>query len=74
MWEARMNDLEDLFNRQPPLSEDDLAKIIAHMREQRTIFDAGGKPQKVTGPKAGAVDLTALGLAKPKPAFGIKLK
>lgn len=69
-----MNDLEELFNRQPPLSEEDLVKIITHMREQRATFDAGGKPQKVSGPKAGAVNLESLGLSKPKPAFGIKLK
>jgi hypothetical protein len=70
-----MNDLEELFNRQPPLSEEDLSRIIAHYREQRAIFDAGGKPAKAVGPKAGAVDLAGLGLAKPKATFsGIKLK
>jgi hypothetical protein len=61
------NDLEELFNRQPPLSEDDLKKIITHMREWRARADAGEKASKAVGEKKAAVDLSALGLGKAKP-------
>ena len=59
-----MNDLEELFNRQPPYSEADLVRVIKHFRETRAMYQAGGKPKKETGPKAQAIDLAALGLAE----------
>ncbi len=69
-----MNDLEELFNRQPPLPEEDLVKIISHLRELRAQHESGIKAAKATVDKAKAVDLAALGLGKPKPTIGkIKL-
>lgn len=62
-----MNDLEELFNRQPPLSDADLSKIISHYREQRANFESGVKAAKAVGEKKAAVDLSALGLKKDKP-------
>lgn len=68
-----MNDLEELFNRQPPYSDDDLAKIITHFREARAQHLQGIKPKKPTGPKATSVNLEALGLKTPEAPKG-KLK
>jgi hypothetical protein len=67
------NDLEELFNRQPPYTDEELDKIIAYMRDQRTAYDRGEKPKKATGLKTKAVDLTLLGLAKPKEVKDIEL-
>lgn len=68
------NDLEDLFNRQPPLPEEDLIRIISHLRELRAQHESGIKAAKTVADKAKAVDLNALGLGKPKPTIGkIKL-
>jgi hypothetical protein len=68
------NDLEELFSRQPPYSDDDLRQIIAKMRELRAQYESGTKPKKSTGPKEKSVDLEALGLrAPPKPIGKIKL-
>lgn len=61
-----MNDLEELFNRQPPYSEEDLQRIIAHFRETRAQFASGAKPKKSNGPKADKIDLDSLGLGSPK--------
>lgn len=61
-----MNDLEELFNRQPPYSPDELSRIVTHFREVRAQFLAGGKPKKSTGPKADKIDLDKLGLGSPK--------
>lgn len=65
-----MNDLEELFNRQPPYSDADLDRIITHMREARANYEAGVKPKKEKGEQQKAVNLSALGLAKPKPTVG----
>jgi len=61
-----MNDLEELFNRQPPYSDDDLTKIIAHFREVRAQFASGVKPKKSTGAKVDKLDLGSIGLGSPK--------
>lgn len=68
-----MNDLEELFNRQPPYSESDRARVITHYREQRAQYAGGIRPKKDSGPKAAAVDMVALGLSKPKVVQGITL-
>lgn len=68
-----MNDLEILFNRQPPYTDEDLAKIITHFRELRAQHASGIKPKKDTGPKSATVNLEALGLKKPEAPKG-KLK
>lgn len=60
-----MNDLEDLFAKQPPLSEEDLTKLIAAYREQRANVEKGYKAAKEIV-KATSLDLGKLGLAKPK--------
>ena len=60
------NDLEELFNRQPPYSEDDLSRIIAHFRETRAQYLVGGRPKKSTGAKDEKINLDDLGLASPK--------
>lgn len=67
-----MTDLDELFNRQPPYSEDEIVKIIAHFREARASYLSGVKPEKVTGPKK-KVDLAALGLSKAKPVGKLDL-
>jgi len=66
MNQPPLNDLEELFNRQPPYDESALARVIAHYREARASYAAGNKPSKTTGPKSAAVDLADLGLAAPK--------
>lgn len=68
------NDLEDLFNRQPPLSEEDLSKIISHMRQQRANFEAGVKATKSSAPKGKSVDLAGMGLVTPKVVGKITFK
>lgn len=69
-----MNDLEDLFSKQPPFTDDELAKVISHMRELRAAHESGTKLKKHEGPKAKSIDLSALGLSAPKPTIGkIKL-
>jgi hypothetical protein len=68
-----MNDLEELFNRQPPLSEADLSRIITYMREQRAQSESGLKAAKAKVEKAAAVDLASLGLSQKKAPVGIKL-
>lgn len=68
-----MNDLEELFNREPPYSEADLAKIIAHFRETRQAFLTGGKPKRAEVAKNEKIDLASLGLAAPKPVQKISL-
>ena len=69
-----MTDLELLFSRQPPYSDDDLRKIITHFREQRARYLAGGaKPRKGTTEKAASIDLAEIGLEEPKPLPEIKL-
>lgn len=69
-----MNDLEELFNRQPPYSDDDLSRIVEHFRRSRAQYLAGEKPKKSTGPKAATLDLAELGLAEaPKPETKLKL-
>jgi len=60
-----MNDLEELFNRQPPYSDADLTKIIHHFREVRAQYLNGAKPKKSVGAKSEAVDLAAIGLGGP---------
>lgn len=69
-----MSDLNELFNRQPPYSEDDITQIITHYREARASYLSGVKPEKATpgGPKKKA-SLAALGLAKPKATGGLDL-
>lgn len=64
--EPKINDLELLFAKQPPYSEDDLRKVIAFYREQRAMYAAGGKPAKSGAPKIESADLEALGLAPAK--------
>lgn len=61
-----MNDLEELFNRQPPYFEADLAKVVAHYRETRAQFASGVKPKKSTGAKSDKLDLDDIGLGSPK--------
>lgn len=60
-----MNDLEELFAKQPPLSEEDLTKLIAAYREQRANVEKGYKAAKDIV-KATSLDLNKLGLVKPK--------
>ena len=60
-----MNDLEELFNRQPPYSDEDITKLITHYREARAQHLSGVKVKKPTGPKATTVDLEELGLKAP---------
>lgn len=61
-----MNDLEELFDRQPPYSQSDLAKVVAHYREVRAQFASGVKPKKSTGAKSDKLDLDDIGLGSPK--------
>lgn len=68
-----MNDLEELFNREPPFSEDDLKKVIAHYRETRQTFLTGGKPKRTETAKETKLDLSSIGLAAPKPVQKISL-
>jgi hypothetical protein len=63
---SNANDLEDLFNRQPPYSEADLARIVAHFRETRAQYASGVKPKKSTGAKSDKLDLDDIGLGSPK--------
>jgi hypothetical protein len=65
-----MNDLEELFNKQPPLSEEDLTRLISAYREQRANVEKGYKAAKAVTEKVAAVDLSKLGLSKPKPTGG----
>ena len=60
------NDLDELFRRQPPYSEDEVNKIIAHMREARARYLAGEKNSKEKPTMVNKPGLQALGLAKPK--------
>lgn len=60
------NDLEALFAKHPPYSEEDLKKVIAYYREQRAQYASGAKPTKSGAPKIESADLEALGLAAPK--------
>ncbi len=62
-----MNDIEDLFNTQPPLSEEKLIQIITHLRALRAQHDSGIKAAKAVGERKTAADLEALGLGRPKP-------
>lgn len=63
-----MNDIEDVFNAQPPLSEEQLRKLITYFRENRANVAAGYKAAKETVEKSAVLDLSALGI-KPKPAL-----
>lgn len=68
------NDLEELFNRQPPYSPDDLSRIVAHFRTARAQYASGVKPSKSTGPKSATLDLAELGLDAPaEPQTKLKL-
>lgn len=61
------NDLDELFNRQPPYTEEEVNKIIAHMRERRAAYLAGDKQLKEAVAKGGGkLSLEALGLGKKK--------
>lgn len=65
------NDLEDLFSKQPPYTDEDLDRIITKMRELRIQYEGGMRPKKVVGPKIEQVDLVKLGLKKAP--TGVKL-
>ncbi len=65
-----MNDLEELFAKQPPLSEEGLTRLIAAYREQRANVEKGYKAAKDIV-KATSLDLGKLGLAKPKTSVKI---
>lgn len=61
--EADPMSLDELFNRTPPLSEEDLDKIIAELKAQRERFlkaDQEGKrpPRQPKAPKAKAPDVS----------------
>lgn len=60
------SDLEELFNRQPPYSEEGLKRVVVHYRETRAQYASGVKPKKAGVEKSDKVDLDALGLAAPK--------
>lgn len=62
------NDLEALFAKHPPYSEEDLKKVIAYFRDERARFASGAKPTKSGAPKIedAASAMEALGLAAPK--------
>jgi len=71
-----MNDLEELFNRQPPYDEESRKRVIAEFRAHRARVLTGEKIKKPVGPKADVVELTIEGEPLPataKPA-AIKLK
>ena len=64
-----MSDLDDLMDKDLPLSRDDLQKLVAYHRKNR---EAGPRPKKETGPQP-TISLTALGLVKPSaPSTPIK--
>lgn len=47
-----MTDLDRLMALDPlELSARDIDEIVAFQREQRAVFESGGKPKKPTGPK-----------------------
>ncbi len=63
---SNTNDLETLFNRQPPYSEDEMRQVIAHFRETRAQYASGAKPKKSTGAKQDKIDLDDIGLGVAK--------
>lgn len=61
------DDLAELFNRQPPYTEEEVNKIILHMRERRSAYLQGDKQLKEAVAKTGGkLSLEALGLQKKK--------
>ena len=68
------NDLEVLFNRQPPYDEAALTKIISHYRAARAQYLNGVKPKKEKG-EVKPLTLDALGLGSaPAEIAPIKFK
>lgn len=69
-----LTDLEVLFNRAPPYSDDELDKIISVCRDQRALVATGKRPTKDKGPQKemeGSKLLDQLGLGAKKPTGNV---
>lgn len=64
-----MNELNDLMDLDPlNLSSQDIEKLVALYRKQRSDYKSGIKPKKETGPRP-SISAEKLGLVnQPKPA------